>query len=200
MIARYASAVTTGTFMTFGLLFIMQLLISLQPGAESVPRERHYLNPFKVEPAKTKLDPIEELPPRENLTKTELPPPRPLHGAGHGTIGVRLTEPGTPRLSGGIPGPDMYSDGPLVALVRVSPVYPARALSQGLEGTVIVQFDVSAKGQVVNIVVIESSHRIFEQAAIQAAERFRFKPRVIDGIALETYGIQNLFRFSLDDQ
>ena len=35
MFARYASAVTTGTFVTFGLLFVMQLLITLQPGAES---------------------------------------------------------------------------------------------------------------------------------------------------------------------
>ena len=200
MFARYASAVTTGTFMTFGLLFVMQLLISLQPGAESVPRERHYLNPFKMENTDTKVDPIEEIPPREKLTKTELPPARPQQTSAHGTTGVRLTTPDAPPMSGAIPGPGIYNDGPLVALVRVSPVYPARALSQGLEGTVIVQFDVGANGQVGNVVVVESSHRVFEQAAIQAAERFRFKPRVIDGIALETYGIQNLFRFSLDDQ
>ncbi len=38
MFARYASAVTTGTFMTFGLLYVMQLLIGLQPGAVSEPR------------------------------------------------------------------------------------------------------------------------------------------------------------------
>ena len=30
MLARYASAIASGTFMTFGLLYVMQLLISLQ--------------------------------------------------------------------------------------------------------------------------------------------------------------------------
>jgi protein TonB len=99
----------------------------------------------------------------------------------------------------GVPGPALYNDGPLVALVRVVPVYPARAISQGLEGTVVVQFDVGSNGQVANVVVVESSNRLFEKAAIQAAERFKFKPRVIDGVALETHGIQNMFRFTLDD-
>ena len=200
MLARYASAVTTGTFMTFGLLYLMQLLISLQPGAESEPRPRHYLNPFKMEHIDTKVETREEIPPREKLTNTKLPPARPQQSSGFGATGVPLTTPDAPPLTGGIPGPGMYNDGPLVALVRVSPVYPARALSQGLEGTVIVQFDVSANGQVVDVVVVESSHSLFERAAIEAAERFRFKPRVVDGIALKTHGIQNLFRFSLDDQ
>jgi hypothetical protein len=40
MFARYASAVTTGTLMTFTLLYAMQGLIHLQPGAESEPRTR----------------------------------------------------------------------------------------------------------------------------------------------------------------
>ena len=35
MIARYASAVSTGTFVTFFLLYTMQFLISLQPGVEA---------------------------------------------------------------------------------------------------------------------------------------------------------------------
>lgn len=38
MFARYASAITTSTFMTFSLLFVMQLLIGLQPGVISDKR------------------------------------------------------------------------------------------------------------------------------------------------------------------
>jgi protein TonB len=90
-------------------------------------------------------------------------------------------------------------DGPPVALVRVSPTYPARAQQAGLEGWVLVQFDVSATGTVTNIRIIESSAAVFENSARRAAARFRFKPRVVDGIALETRGIQNLFRFDMEN-
>jgi hypothetical protein len=38
MITRYTTAITSGTVMTFGLLYVMQLLIALQPGAASEPR------------------------------------------------------------------------------------------------------------------------------------------------------------------
>ena len=36
-------------------------------------------------------------------------------------------------------------------------------------------------------------------ALVKAAERFKFKPRVVDGVALSTRGVQNLFSFRLDD-
>lgn len=198
MFTRYASAVTTGTLMTLGLLFVMQLLITLQPGVQVKPRLHHYLTPFRV-PIDTPVKTIQQIPPLEKLTKTELQPARPVESSNSGTIGVRMPTPTAPGGGIGVPGPALYNDGPLVALVRVAPVYPARAISQGLEGTVVVQFNVGSNGQVANVVVVESSNRVFEKAAIQAAERFKFKPRVIDGVALETHGIQNMFRFTLDE-
>jgi len=199
MTARYASAATSGAFITFALLFVMQLLITLQPGAQVEVRERHFLSPFRT-PVVTPVKTIEEIPPLEKLTKTEQPPARPQRTTNHTTTGVPMPTPVVPTNGGEIPGPGLYNDGPLVALVRVSPVYPARALSQGLEGTVVVEFDVTANGQVVNVTVLESSNSLFERSAIQAAERFKFKPRVIDGVALDSYGIRNLFRFTLDAQ
>lgn len=199
MFARYASAISTGTCMTFALLFIMQSLITLQPGVQVETRPRHLLMPvprIEEKPPKT----IENIPPIEKLTRTEQPPARPQRTTSQTTVGVPLPTPVAPTNGKEIPGPGLYNDGPLVALVRVSPVYPTRALSQGLEGTVLVQFDVTANGQVVNVVVVESSNSLFERPAIQAAERFKFKPRVIDGVALDSYGIRNLFRFALDAQ
>ena len=41
MFSRYASAISSGTFMTFALLYVMQVLISLQPGAKTDPPTRH---------------------------------------------------------------------------------------------------------------------------------------------------------------
>ena len=199
MLARYASAITSGTFVTFGLLFVMQLLITLQPGAQTEPRPRFNLTPFKMLHNDTPVQPREEIPPREKLTNTELPPARPDYTANTGPIGVHLPIPIVPAGGQGMPTPGAYTDGPLVVLVRVAPIYPTRALARELEGYVVVQFDVAANGLVTSAVVVESSHSVFDAAAIKAAERFKFKPRVVDGVALATYGIRNLFRFTLDD-
>ena len=199
MFARYASAITTGTFVTFGLLFVMQLLITLQPGAQTEPRPRFNLTPFKMVHDDTPVQLREEIPPREKLTNTKLPPARPQYTSNTGPIGVHYPTPTAPTNGNGIPVLGVYTDGPLVALVRVAPVYPTRAIARELEGYVLVQFDVTTNGQVTGVMVIESSDSVFNAAAIKAAERFKFKPRVVDGVALATHGIQNVFRFRLDD-
>lgn len=199
MIARYASAITTGTFVTFGLLFLMQLLIQLQPGAATEGRDRTYLSPFKPI-IETPVHKREELPLVEDLIRTLLPPARPKMSTENGPVGVSYPAPTPPTGGPNLPSAGAFNDGPLVAMVRVAPVYPIRASVRGLEGFVIVQFDVMADGRVTNVVVVESTHGVFESPAIKAAERFKFKPRVVDGVALVTEGIQNLFRFNLEDQ
>ena len=198
MIARYASAVSTGTLVTLSLLYVMQALIALQPGAESDEQPWNPVNfvRFKLpEPTETiKDEPIV----KEKLTHTQLPPARTLESEVFEPVYVPSGEPQAPG-NNGLPDFRSLSDGPLVALVRVAPTYPMRATSLGLEGYVVVQFDVRADGHVSNIVIIESTNSIFDKVAIKAAERFKFKPRVVDGLALASYGIQNMFRFSLDD-
>ena len=57
--------------------------------------------------------------------------------------------------------------------------------------------DDAIDGRVADAFVVESSSRVFEKAALGAAYRFRYKPRVIDGTAVATRGIQNLFRFEM---
>jgi protein TonB len=199
MLIRYASAVTTSTFMTFALLFVMQLLISLQPPAQSETRVRHILGIWNMQHEDTPVQPRELIPPREELTKTELPPARPQYDSKAGPVGVRLTAPTPPPVGNELDHSGLYMDGPLVALVRVAPTYPVRASAQGLEGYVVVQFDVTTIGHVTNVLIVETSNSIFNKASIKAAERFKFKPRVVDGVALASYGMRNLFRFNMDD-
>jgi len=199
MFARYASAVSSGTLMTFALLYVMQLLISLQPGAQ-VEVPEHFPVDFIM--AKIIEPPVrtrELIVTKETLTNTEVKPPRPDFDRGSETIHVSRPRPVASTGTGPI-GFGGMSDGTLVNRVRVSPIYPARALAQGLEGYVIVQFDVDVNGKVTNVVVVESSHSVFEREARKAAQRFKFKPRVVDGVALVSTGVQNLFRFELDDQ
>ena len=197
MIARYASAATSGAIITFSLLLSMQALISLQPGAESDPRDRMSLAFIKLATPDSPVQRREDTIRKKDLVEPIITPPRARSSTEQETINLPRTAPLPPteesRTTIGV-----FTDGPLVALVRVQPTYPARALSQGLEGYVVVRFDVSTDGHVINVAVVDSSHKVFEVAAVKAARKFRFKPRIVDGIPLETFGIQNLFRFELD--
>ncbi len=197
MFARYASAASSGVFMTFLLFFVMQALINTPTGVQAAPRPPTEVKWVRV-PDETPVQQIEEKNLLDDLTDLQPEPKRPDYPSEVETISVPVTsvKPPTGKL------PSIFanvSDGPLVNLVRVSPVYPAVASAKGLEGHVIVQFDVGTNGLVSNAVVIESSHRVFNKAALKAAQRFKFKPRVVDGVAIVTTGIQNLFRFEMDE-
>jgi TonB family protein len=51
--------------------------------------------------------------------------------------------------------------------------YPLKAARCGLEGTVVVRFDVGPEGGVVNPVIVSSTHRIFNRAVLEAASRLQ---------------------------
>ena len=114
-------------------------------------------------------------------------------------IGFRPFDAPAPRPAGGPTFKRLnFGDGPLVSIIKVRPQYPTRAAAKGLEGTVLVQYDVTTMGTVENVVVIETSNSIFNKAAIAAAYRFKYKPGMVDGVAYETRGLRNLFRFEME--
>ncbi len=92
-----------------------------------------------------------------------------------------------------------YQTGPALALVTVAPVYPARAAARGLEGYVIVEFTITALGTVEDVLVAESSNALFDRYAVEAAYKFKYKPRVIDGEPVESHGVRNQFTFVLEN-
>ena len=198
MFARYTSAISSGAIMTFALLFVMQSLITIQPGIMIDSGPTNFVKFIKRRIIDTPLRPAEPIIDKEKLTKTVLPPTHTTSGGPQIPVHVPAEAP-TPPVGTGRPTIGVITDGALVNMVRVEPVYPSRALTYGIEGFVIVQFDVTADGRVVDVVIIESTDSVFNKAAIKAAERFKFKPRVVDGLALASYGIQNMFRFEIEE-
>lgn len=90
-------------------------------------------------------------------------------------------------------------DGDYLPIVKVAPIYPRRAQSRGIEGYVIVEFVVTKNGSVRDAKVVESKpESIFDQAAMDAALKFKYKPRVVDGVAMEVAGVQNKISFQID--
>jgi len=97
---------------------------------------------------------------------------------------------------GGVGG--FSSDGEYLPIVKVAPVYPRRAQTRGIEGYVLLEFVVTKTGAVRDPVVIEASPPgIFDRAAIQAALKFKYKPKVVNGEPIDVAGVRNLITFEL---
>jgi len=92
------------------------------------------------------------------------------------------------------------SDGDYLPIVKIAPTYPMSARSRGIEGYCLVEYTVTTAGTVRDVEVIESEPRgVFDRASIDAALRFKYRPRVVDGEPIEVRGVKNLFRFELED-
>jgi len=196
MFANFATAITSSTAVTLALLYVMNLLIGIQPGAVVEVADPWEINWVRVPPP---IDPLVPTPPKRIVKPTELPPTPTMTSnySGESGIAVPRALPRPPR-EGYKPIPGLVPDGPLVAMVRVRPVYPAVAAQRELGGFAVVQFDVLTDGTVANVAIVESSNRIFESSSIQAALKMRFKPKVIDGIPQVSTGVQYQFTFEMD--
>jgi protein TonB len=89
------------------------------------------------------------------------------------------------------------ADGEYLPIVKVAPIYPRRALARGIEGTCLVKYSVTTLGTVKDVEVVsgQCADPIFEHPSIEAAKRFKYKPRVIDGTAVEVHGVYNMFHY-----
>jgi len=92
-------------------------------------------------------------------------------------------------------------EGDYLPIVKVAPIYPQRALSRGIQGYCVVQYTVTRQGQTRDPFVVEDqcTSSLFHSASLQAALKFKYKPRVIDGQAVEVPGVQNKFTFEIED-
>ncbi len=91
------------------------------------------------------------------------------------------------------------SDGEYLPIVKVNPTYPRRANSRGIEGYCTVEYTVTANGSIKNPVPVDCLPKgVFEKASVKAALKFKYKPRVVDGVAIEVPGVLNKFTFQLE--
>lgn len=92
------------------------------------------------------------------------------------------------------------SDRDVIPLVRINPDYPQRAMSRSIEGWVIVQFTITAAGTVKDAKVVDADPKgIFDDAAVKAILRWRYNPKVVEGVAVERVGLQIKLTFELEE-
>ena len=202
MISRFIIAIFVSAVITLGLFFLMQSLIKSGGSALTEPPKGSVMDFVRVkkEEAVEKKDrkpkkppQPEEPPPQMETPQMDAPSPD-AEGAGMNFAAEVATDV---SLEGGL-GLES-GDGEYLPIVKVAPVYPRRALQRGIEGFVIVEFTVNTIGAVKDPFVIEAQPQgIFEQAAIDAAKKFKYKPRVVNGVATEVSGVQNRITFKID--
>jgi protein TonB len=79
-------------------------------------------------------------------------------------------------------------DQPPRALRKVSPVYPHEAKQENIEGQVILRFLVNAKGNVEKPKVVFAKPKgVFEQKALEAIRKWKFKPGEYEGKKVRTW-------------
>jgi len=212
-VIRLGLSTIVGVIVTLGLFYLMQYLIQ---GADSALTDDKIGN--LVDFVRVKQE--QEVETKQRKPKKPPPPDEPppdvppqnfnvnVDNAGFNMSNVDLSV--DVQVGGGGFG---ITDGEYLPIVKVQPQYPRRALSRGLAGYVIVEFTVTEAGTVRDPIVIEncghipsarnptecvdSPNSVFDSAAMKAALKFKYKPKVIDGVPVETAGVQNKITFEL---
>ncbi len=93
---------------------------------------------------------------------------------------------------------DTSVDGEYLPIIRVEPNYPKEAADADIEGYVIVEFTVTEYGGTDAIKVVEAvPASVFDQSAIRAVRRWKYKPRVLNGVAVAVPGVRTQLTYSL---
>lgn len=201
MIGRYAFSVAIGVVVTLSLLFVMQLLIATGKTALTKPRDRTKLEFVRVKrnEALNIADFTPEKPPKPPETPPETPP-QDMDSMDPNAPTINIAPPAVATGTDiGGPGGMNIAEGDYLPIVRVAPVYPARALSRGLEGYVDMSFTVTQAGTVRDPIVLFSTSSLFDRAALRAVLKFKYKPRVVDGVPVDVPGVKTRISFQIED-
>lgn len=183
-----------------GLFFIMQYLIaSADPKIDDQKRTRLpdifmpdvEISTNLAETKPDKPDEVDEPPP--DLSTPDLEMDMNLEAINMAPAhSVELVIVGTGGLSA--------SDGEYLPIVKVAPIYPRRAQTRGIEGYCIIEYVVTRSGAIRDPQVVDCQPSgVFERASLRASLKFKYKPRVVDGEAIEVAGVQNKFTYELEN-
>lgn len=204
MIKRVPVAFMLAAVVSFGIFYLMQTLIATGKNALTDDATSTFVDFVRVkkqaEVEKKDRTPPKPPPPPKQPPKPETPKTvaRQTSSSDNsfaiGDVAVDSDISIDSGFSGAASG-----EGDYLPIVKVAPVYPRQALRRGLEGYVLVSFTVTKLGTVIDPVVIEASPEgVFDKAALAAVLKFKYKPRVVNGQAIDVAGVKNLIRFELE--
>jgi protein TonB len=199
------SSMVLGTFMVLGTVvsinyFSDSLGENVFDAADQIQFER------KKPPEQQK---VEKPKPKPRPRRTPRNPPAPLTGLDTSLSGVDMGLPGfsaddLSAMEGDLLGgansmvmTDDTVDQPPAASYQAPMVFPPRARAKGIEGFVVFSLLIGITGEIEQLKVIESyPEGIFDEAAIQGINQWRFEPAQYQGQAVRAWAKQRI-RFDL---
>jgi len=196
---RLLSSAALAAVITIGLFFVMYSLVR----QEAVIDDKKAEKIVDISMPETEIDVnIKEAKPDKPEDPDEPPPPLELPKLTDVKIDTAaLNVSFTPKADIQIGAAGLsVSDGEYLPIVKVAPIYPNRANTRGIEGYCIVEYVVTTSGSIRDPKPVDCQPEgYFETASVKAALKFKYKPRVIDGNAVEVAGVQNKFTYTLEE-
>lgn len=196
---KTSTAVIGGAAMTFVAFAFMQYLISGEQRAPVKPGDDIIVEIFQA-PEDSKLRHIQKIQPPPPMPKVPQKAP-PLDTSADPMLAISDFTPITiDDFGGDINNTINRPTGDATPIVRINPKYPTTAARDGIEGWVQLSFSISPTGEVIDPVVINAEpKRTFDREAIRAIKRWKYRPKVIEGVAQLQTGQTVQLDFKLDN-
>jgi periplasmic protein TonB len=201
---RWFSALALSACTSLGLFWLMYSVIHYTGHGvnklENLPtvdfvRLKHDVEPPTVERHKPTPPPPPQQPP---------PPSKIQIDVSASATGPAISMPTNLGLNAGTGGPASgpgigQMDSDLIPLQRIPPAFPVEARRAGVSGWVDIDVTIAADGSVHGARVVGAKPKgVFEAAAVTAIQKWRFKPKVVDGKAVEFHAVQKI-EFNLNN-
>ncbi|MCH7505965.1 MAG: energy transducer TonB [Proteobacteria bacterium] len=198
---RLAIGLVIGLVVTAGLFWMMQYLIATADRTLNESSAGHLLDFVRLKRDESiqrrQLKP--EKPPQPKTPPPQPPTPKleDLNPSAEKIFIAAVPVETDIEMSGGFSLG--VGEGDYLPIVKVAPIYPARALQRGLEGYCVVEYTVTSLGTTKDPVILldQCTSSLWHRASLQASLKFKYKPRVIDGVAVEVPGVQNKFTYEI---
>lgn len=193
MLAKYSSSLAAAVLFGLAVFVGMQVLIATDGMFEEPDKNRTYLDFVRVDASDDNINtkdrrlpdppPPPETPPDAPDLSNQMMNMNTNLSMDMPKIGVPVNK-GSGAFLGTLQAGDGMSgfDTDVIPIVRVPPAYPQRAKQAKLEGSVTMAVTIRPDGTVADVEVLESNPpRLFDQAAIQAMQRWKFRPKIVNG-------------------
>jgi len=202
--ARLLLSLILGAVITFFLFVLMAFLVNQEGSITNAAKEQIVIE-INTTPPESQAQTRQRVPPPPPPPPPEPPKQQMVQEASNldaGTIGFNAPSIDVGGVSGGIgdPAGALMRDGDEMPIARFPPKYPVQAARDGINGWVKMRFSIMPDGSVDEVEVVDAQpKRIFDREAIRALKRWKYKPKIENGVALKRTGVQVVLDFNLDD-
>ncbi len=185
---KFVSSAGSGLLVTLSLFYLMSQLISGGADLNRSDDSENFIEFVRIKKDSMVQERKRQLPKKPPEPKKPPPPQK---------LSLAATQPTKPQMNMKLPklSTSLKGNGPylggagtggagnmLTPIVRIEPQFPRKAAMQGIEGFVVLAFEVTESGTVDNVQIVNSKpRRIFDMDAKRAVLKWKYKPQEEDG-------------------